>query len=187
MRKIILGINNDFLRETYYQVFLEKGFEVLKTKSGEEVSGWMKTENPDAALIDVQLSEKGGFDILKENKEGKNGKKIPIIIFSDLEKKNERTRAMELEANGFIAAATTVPEETVRHVKIVLGEQKSYRLAINKKLHNAKEIIADFGYNYDLKCPSCGSDLVLNLIRDLSRGEDCFKVSFMCPDCLYSK
>jgi len=187
MRKIILGINNDFLRETFYQVFVEKDFEVLKTKSGKEVQEWMRSENPDVVLADIQLPEKNGFDILKENKEEKSGERMPIVIFSDVERKNERTKAIELEAKDFIVAATTTPEEVVRRVKIILGEQKSYRIAINKKLYNAKEIISDFGYDYDLKCPNCGSDLILNLIRDLSRGEDCFKVSFICSGCFYSK
>ena len=68
-----------------------------------------------------------------------------------------------------------------------MGEQKSYRIAIYKNLYNAKELITDFGYIYDLKCPQCASDMILYLIRDLSMGENYFKASFICPECNYSR
>jgi hypothetical protein len=103
-----------------------------------------------------------------------------------MEKTEDRKKSIELDAKDFIGAATVTPLEAIRRVQIALGEQKSYRLVIQKNLYNAKEFISDFGLSYDLKCPKCGVDLVLYLIRDLSKGEDYFKISFICPECDYS-
>jgi DNA-binding response OmpR family regulator len=185
MKKILVAVNNDFILETYSQLFIGKNFEVLKTKDGEEALKLFQKEDPDIILADIALPSLNGFELLKKIREISPYNRKPVIIYSQLEKKEDKIKAIDLEANDFVTAATTTPAEVVRRVMIILGEQKSYRIMIQKKLYNAKELISDFGYTYDLKCPKCGNDLILYLIRDLSKGEDYFKISFICPDCDY--
>lgn len=185
MKKILIALNNEFLRETYSQAFIAKNFEVLKAKDGEEAFNLYQTEQPDIIIIDINLSIISGFELLKKIREIKHFNRVPVIIFSQIEKKEDRMQAIDLEANDFITGSTSTPSEVVRRVFIIMGEQKSYRLMVQKNLYNAKELITDFGYTYDLKCPKCGSDLILYLIRDLSKGEDYFKISFICPSCDY--
>ena len=183
MKKILIAINNDFIRETYSEVFKRENFEVLKTKKGKEALVLSKEEKPDIILADIGLSEMGGFELLKTLKEKISTEKIPVIIFAQFEKKEDRGKAMELEANDFITAANVSPAEVIRKVKIALGEQKSYRISMLKDLYDAEKLITDLGYSYDFKCPKCGSDLLLCLIRDLSKGEKYFILSVICPKC----
>lgn len=181
--KILIAIDNDFIRETYSEVFKTENFEVLETKKGKEALVLSKEEKPDIILVDIGLSEIGGFELLKTLKEETSTKKIPVIIFAQFEKKEDREKAMELEAKDFIAAASVSPTEVIRKVKIALGEQRSYRISMLKDLHDARELITDLGYSDDFKCPKCGSDLLLCLIRDLSKGEKYFILSVICPEC----
>jgi len=183
MKKILIAIKNDFIRETYSEVFKTENFEVLETKKGKEALALSKEEKPDIILADIGLSEIGGFELLKTLKEETSTEKIPVIIFAQFEKKEDRRKAMKLEAKNFIAAASVSPTEVIRRVKIALGEQKSYRIFPQKNLYDAKELITDLGYTYDFKCPECGNDLVFCLIRDLSKGEKYFILSVICPEC----
>jgi len=183
IKKIIIAIDDDFIRESYASAFLENNFEVLKTKSGKEALGWAKAETPDMIIADTVLAEISGFKLLEDLRQDLDTQKIPVIIFNKFESKIERERAMELEAVNFFVAAGVTPDEVVRKVKIILGEQKSYRLSIYKNSYDAGKMITDFGYPYNLKCKECGSDLVLFLIRDLDKGENYFKASFICPNC----
>jgi DNA-binding response OmpR family regulator len=185
MKKILIAINNDFILETYSQLFMERNFEISKTKDGDEALKLFQKENPDIVLADTVLPKLNGFELLKKIRQINPYNRKPVIIYSQLEKMEDRIKAIDLEANDFVTAAATTPAEVVRRVMIILGEQKSYRIMIQKNLYNAKELITDFGYTYDLKCPKCGNDLILYLIRDLSKGEDYFKISFICPDCDY--
>ncbi len=183
IKKIIIAIDDDFIRENYATAFLENNFEVLKTKSGKEALELAKNEMPDIILADTILSEINGFKLLGDLRKEPATQKIPVIIFAKFESRVEREKAIELEATNFFVAASMTPEEIVRRTKITLGEQKSYRLSIYKNLYDAGRIITDFGYPYNLKCKNCGSDLVLFLIRDLAKGDNYFKVSFICPNC----
>jgi len=183
MKKILIAINNDFVRETYLEVFKIENFDVLVAKKGKEALTLTKDELPDIILADIDLPEIGGFQLLETLKKEASTKAIPVIIFVQIEKKKDRMKAIELEAKDFISAANVTPAEAVRRVKIALGEQRSYRIFPQKNLYNAKELITDLGYTYDFKCPECGNDLVFYLIRDLSKGEKYFILSIICPEC----
>ena len=183
MEKILIAIDNDFIRETYTEVFKTENFETITTKDGKEAFRLVKEEEPDIIIADIGLSKIGGFELLKSLKKEDLSKNIPIIIFVQIEKKEDRMKAMELEARDFISAAQVTSAEVVRRVKIALGKQKSYQISLQKNLYNAKELITDLGYTYDFKCPECGRDLVLYLMRDLTRGEKYFIVSIICPEC----
>lgn len=183
MKKIIIAIDNDFVRETYSEVFKEEDFEVFSTKNGEETVRLAKDELPDVVIADVALSGMGGFKVIEALKKEASTKSIPVIIFAQVEKKKDRMKAIELEAKDFIVGVTVSPLETIRRVKITLGEQKSYRIFPQKNLYNAKELITDLGYTYDFKCSECGNDLVFHLIRDLSKGEKYFILSVICSNC----
>lgn len=184
MKKILIAIKNEFIKEAYSEVFQKENFQVFKTGNGKEALGLANKEKPDIILADIALSELDGFGLLEELKKNVSTQKIPVIIYAQFERKEDKIKAMELEAKDFITAADVTPSETIRRVKITLGGQKSYRIAIQDNVYNAKELIKDLNQNGNSKCPKCGSALVLYLIRDLSRGENYYKVSLICSKCL---
>jgi len=183
MKKILIAIKNNFTLEIYSEVFKEKDFEVFSARDGKEALDLVKEEKPNIILADVDLSEIGGFELLETLRKDPTTQKIPVIIFTQIEKKLNRAKAIELEAKDFITATEDTPLEIIRRVKIALGEQKSYRISILKDLHDSRELITDLGCSDNFKCPKCGSDLLLYLIRDLSKGEKHFILSIVCSKC----
>lgn len=180
IKRILIALNNDFLRNTYEEVFkAESGFEILSTKDGNEALKSIQNEKLDLIMVDISLSGIGGFDLIAKIKE--EGKNIPVIIMDQYENKENKEKAMELEARDFIATSSASPNEILRKIKIVLGEQKSYRIKISD-IEEARILYNDLGYSSDFKCPQCGSIMELNLIRDLSKGNNYFLVSFVCPN-----
>lgn len=183
VKKIIIAIKNDFLRQTYFEIFQKEGFLVFKTGNGKEAFNLAKKEKPDIILADVALSELDGFGLMEKLKKEESTQRIPVVVYAQFERKEDKIRAIELEAKDFITAADVTPFETIRRVKIALGEQKSYRVAIQYNLYNAKELVQDLSDTENFQCPKCGTSLILYLIKDLSRGENQYKVSLICPKC----
>ncbi len=182
-KTIAIGIANDFIRQTYAEVFQQEGYNVLAEKDGEKLFDSAQEILPEVIIADVNLEKIGGLDFLKKAKQNPQLRVIPIIIFTEIERADCREKAIELEARDFFVGTRITPLEVLRRIKIILGEQKSYMVAIQKNLYDAKELITDLGYSYDFKCPKCGSDLVIHLIRDLSKGENSFLLSVICPRC----
>lgn len=180
MKKILLAIDNDFLRETYAEVLKgEKNFEIITAKDGNEALDLVKQEKLDLVLADISLSGIGGFELIKKIKEFKPS--LSVVILGQYESKEDMKKAMDLEAKDFIASSSVSPNEVIRKIKIVLGGQKSYRVKISN-IEEVKDLYEDLGYDSDFKCSKCGSIMELNLIRDLSKGNNYFLVSFVCPD-----
>jgi len=185
MKKILIAISDDFTQRLYSRLFREEKFDVLEAKNGKGVLDLAVKERPDIILADVFLSEIGGLELLRAFKRKVITQRIPVIIFTQIERKKDRIKAIELEAKDFIVGSLVPPPEVVLRVRIALGEQKTYRIIICKEnLNKIKELAKDLGYGPTLRCPHCGSPLRLFLMRDFSKGKNDFKVSFICPKCL---
>ena len=182
MKKIFIAIKNNFRREIYCNIFRKEGFEVLETQDAAEVLNLVMKEKPDIILLDVNLSGTKGFETLAEIKKEPLIQRIPVFVFSLLERKKDKIRAMDLDAKDFIIGNQVTPLELVLKVKIAMGEQNSYRVSVNDE-SDIKKLSRDLGYQGVLRCPKCGRSFVLYLIRDLSKGKNYFKVSFVCPKC----
>ena len=58
---------------------------------------------PGLILLDLNMPRKGGREVLKEIKENKGFKKIPVIIFSTAKNESEVEKCYELGANSYVA------------------------------------------------------------------------------------
>jgi DNA-binding response OmpR family regulator len=183
MKKIIIAINNDFIRDAYREVFSSEGFDVFEAKEDLAVLNLAAEEKPELIILDAAIQKGGGAELLRELKKNEKSSSIPVIIFAQFERKEDRIKAMELGAKDYITATDVTPKEALLKVKIAVGEQKSYRVEV-KDISQAGELLKDLGKQEDFKCPKCQSQLILYMIRDLSKGQNYFKVSFMCPKCL---
>jgi DNA-binding response OmpR family regulator len=177
-KKILLAIKNESIRKIYQETLKNEGFEVLTREEKEKIFELIKEKMPDLILVDVAL---GGFEILANLKQDEKTKRIPTIIFSSFGQAGEEKKALELEAKDFIVGALIAPKDVLCKIKIHLGEEKTYLLKLPEN-EVIKKLAQDLGYE-SLFCPSCHSPLALYLMRDLTRGKNYFKVSFICPKC----
>lgn len=99
----------------YLLKFVENGVEVIRhlreitdRKTEEELPGFI--------LLDLNMPKKDGREVLKELKENKSLKKIPVIIFTTTKNENEISRCYELGANSYVVKPL-VYDELVKIIK----------------------------------------------------------------------
>jgi len=98
--------------------FVENGVELL-----EHLNGCISAEEvvlPDFILLDLNMPKKDGREVLKEIKQVPDFRKIPIIIFSTTNNRQEITRCYELGANSYITKPNSFEQliqvvKTIRH------------------------------------------------------------------------
>ena|SRR5256714_5654200 len=81
--------------------FVENGVELLKHLK-EVTEGKNNDEFPGFILLDLNMPKKDGREVLKEIKENKVFKKIPVIVFTTTKNENEINRCYELGANSYV-------------------------------------------------------------------------------------
>lgn len=99
----------------YLLKFVENGVELLRHLR--EINERRTDEDlPGFILLDLNMPKKDGREVLKELKENKSLKKIPVIIFTTTKNENEISRCYELGANSYVVKPL-VYDELVKIIK----------------------------------------------------------------------
>lgn len=117
MTKIVIVEDDPMIAEIYKKKFSESGFEVLMAVSGDEVLNLAKKEKIDIILLDLIMPKMDGFEVTKNLRSGNFDPNIKIIIFSNLNQAEDKEKAMNLGANGFIVKSSYNPSELVAEVQ----------------------------------------------------------------------
>lgn len=180
--KILIAIRDEFISRIYRDFFREEGFLVSVADKDNEVISLILKEMPDVILLDVSFAEREDFKLLKELKDSATTRKIPIVLISHHEEERYRKKALEFEVKDFLVGEYSSPLLIFRKIRTHLGGERSYRLFVDIESEAVKELADDLDYQ-SLKCRKCAGNMEINLIRDLSKGPNYFKVSFICPAC----
>lgn len=117
----ILFIEDDqdqiFLYQTKFEL---EGFEFIAARHGNEGINLAIEKQPDLILLDLVLIKEDGMEVLKKLKEDKKTSNIPVIILTNLAKKDLAQKGKDLGAVDFVVKSQTVPSDVVRIVKGVL-------------------------------------------------------------------
>lgn len=127
MAKIVIVEDDSMIAEIYKKKFSESGFEVLMAVSGEEVLNLARKEKIDIILLDLIMPKMDGFAVTKNLRSGEYDPGIKIIIFSNLNQKEDVEKAINLGANGFIAKSDYNPSELVVEVKRLANQAEEQK------------------------------------------------------------
>jgi DNA-binding response OmpR family regulator len=117
VKKKILIVEDDHALQTIYgNKFDQEGFEVLQAYTGQQGLTLAKDRVPDLILLDVMLPEgMNGFDFLEQIRLDERLKKVPVILFTNLD--SEKNVAFSMGAVDYVVKANTSIEELVKKVK----------------------------------------------------------------------
>ncbi|MBP6818577.1 MAG: response regulator transcription factor [Ferrovibrio sp.] len=88
-----------------------QGYDVIEAESGTEGLKAITTINPDLVILDLQLGDMDGLDVLRRIREWSW---LPILILSVRSRENEKVRALELGADDYITKPFGMPELVAR-------------------------------------------------------------------------
>lgn len=120
MPKILLIEDDPDQVLLYTTQFKLDGLNLLTTLTGREGLIKSETERPDLILLDIVLTDIDGMVVLEKLKENPSTRKIPVILLSNLIKKDLINRGKQLGALDFWAKTEVMPKEIVRRVKKIL-------------------------------------------------------------------
>lgn len=119
--KKILLVEDDPDQILIYQTkFLVEGFNLISARNGQEGLAVAETEKPDLIFLDMVMAQMDGMTVLKKLKTSPKTKKIPVVLLSNLIKKELIEKAKKLGAVGFWSKTKVMPQELVNRVKMIL-------------------------------------------------------------------
>lgn len=180
--KILIVDDNDVVRETYVQVFKQKGFDVLSAIDGVEGVDFATKEIPNVILTGIVMPRMDGFQLIKTLQENIQTKEIPIAILSHLGREEDRKKAQELGINEFIVQGSSSINEIVEKIRSLMKEGVSFRLSFDPYAWDAPRLARTL-QSKSFNCPSCQQKMILEVVpKTEGIGYNAF---LKCPKCDY--
>lgn len=179
---ILIVDDNDVIRETYAQVFKQKGFDVISAVDGVEGVDFATKKMPSVILTGIVMPRMDGFQLIKTLQENVQTREIPIAIISHLGREEDRKKAQELGINEFIVQGAASVNEIVERVKSLVKDGESFRLNFDPYAWDAPRMAKTLpGKSFN--CPSCQEKMILE-VTPKTEGNG-YNAVLKCPKCNY--
>ena len=115
MKKIALIDDEQMILDLYCKA-LKNEFDVLTANNGKEGLKLIKDEKPDLLLVDIQMPEMSGLELIScLSKE--NLLNIPIIILTNHAQDENVAKAIDLGAREYVLKVKITPYQLVKKVR----------------------------------------------------------------------
>ena len=115
--KTVLIVEDNELNMKLFNDLLEAhGYGTVKTREGTKVLELARAHKPDLILMDIQLPEVSGLDLIRWLKEAEDLKNIPVIAITAFAMKGDEDRIRETGCEDYISKPISVLSfiETIR-------------------------------------------------------------------------
>ena len=178
--KILIIDDDDIIRETYLQVFQERGFEATGAKDGVEGIDLATKEKFDVILTGIIMPRMDGFQLISALRKNIETKDVPVAIISHLGREEDRQRAKEMGVENFIVQGDITPREVVDKMKSIIFASNSFQISFDHSGWDAPALAKKMNLP-GFECPNCQNKMILELTpKTEGRGFDAF---FKCPKC----
>ncbi len=101
---------------------LEKnGYQTITAETGAQGIQMAISEKPDLILLDIQLPDMNGLDVLKAIRNSESNGGIPIIAVTSFAMSGDRERLLDAGCNGYIEKPIN-PETFIFEIRQVTGD-----------------------------------------------------------------
>ena len=107
-KKILIVEDNELNLKLFKDLLGAHGFETFETKDGLNVPSLVREIRPDLILMDIQLPEISGFDIIRNLKVEPDLREIPIIAVTAFAMKDDEERILKAGCEAYISKPISI-------------------------------------------------------------------------------
>jgi len=119
-KTILIADDSRTVREIYRQKLTDEGFCVLLAAGGREAVKLLSTETPALIMLDLQMPEVDGYQLLEAIRNQARLRHVPVLVLTGASDRVQFQRAFDLGATDFILKSTTPPDNVVRQIRQAL-------------------------------------------------------------------
>lgn len=120
MAKILVAEDDQDFGNIYRAKLSESGYTFKIVDKGNQIIEAVEDFKPDLIVLDLVMPGKSGAEILEELKKNDSWKSIPVVIVSNLERKEEVYLCRKLGAADYLVKVRTSMDEILGRIKTLL-------------------------------------------------------------------
>jgi two-component system cell cycle response regulator DivK len=115
-KSVLIVEDNELNMKLFHDLLEAQGYEVHQTRDGSQALDLARERQPDLILMDIQLPEVSGLDVIKWLKADEDLKHIPVIAVTAFAMKGDEEKIREGGCEAYIAKPISVSHflETVQ-------------------------------------------------------------------------
>jgi len=104
-----LIVEDNFLNmKLFHDILVANGYEALQSRDGAEAMALARRHRPDLILMDIQLPEVSGLQVIKSLKEDEELQAIPVIAVTAFAMKGDEQKIRAGGCEGYIAKPISI-------------------------------------------------------------------------------
>src|SRR5262245_63544842 len=107
-KKVLIVEDNDLNMKLFNDLLVAHGYGTLQTKDGVEALELIREHHPDLILMDIQLPEVSGLEVMQWIKKDDNLRMIPIIAVTSFAMKGDEEKIREGGCEAYISKPISV-------------------------------------------------------------------------------
>ncbi len=130
--KILAIDDQPLILKSLEQKFKNSDFEVIPSSSGEEALHLFDAHDPDIVIVDLQMPEMDGFEVIREIRNTRQSD-TPIIVMSGDENESSILEAFDLGVNDYVKKPVGVNEIFIRvlhHLNLNSAVKNQYKTKV---------------------------------------------------------
>lgn len=109
-QKILIVEDNELNLKLFRDLLEAHGFQTIETQDGSKAIGLITQHQPDLVLMDIQLPEISGLDIIADIKRNPSIKHIPVIAVTAFAMKDDESRILKSGCEGYISKPIAIAQ-----------------------------------------------------------------------------
>lgn len=150
----ILVVDDEPLNREVLSQELEDHYEVIQAESGPEALTVIESSLPDLVLLDIQMPQMDGYEVLDRIRKQYAATELPVIMATARTGSDDIVRALEAGANDYVTKPIDIPVLLARIVRLLHGRSKRDHSASALRKLAVPTVDAD---RTDFHCPRCGT------------------------------
>lgn len=123
----VLAVDDNSISLATIEQELKDEYEVIPLNSGVRALQYLKKEKPDLILLDIQMELKNGIETLKEIREMKECKDIPVIMLTSMRDKEMVFDSIKLGVEDYVIKPFNKQDLRDRVDRVLKGDQWDVR------------------------------------------------------------
>lgn len=107
MKKVLIVEDDPFIRDVTSIKLTEHGYITSVVESGETALTSFEKEIPDVVLLDLDLPDMSGFDVVESMRNDEKLKDVPVIVFSNRDDDEAKEKAAQLGIENYFVKIST--------------------------------------------------------------------------------
>jgi two-component system cell cycle response regulator DivK len=122
MKRVLIIEDNEDNMKLISFILENHGFYTLKAASGQEGIDMVLHEKPDLVLLDIQLPDMDGLEVLRAIRALEANDDLPVIAVTSYAMSGDRERLLAAGCNGYIEKPIN-PDTIIAEIRRFTGEQ----------------------------------------------------------------